>query len=84
MNALRERTRRLARPVGVVLLAISAIAWLAIAALPFLPLAWETRAWLAGMLIIVGEIAFYFGALLLGHRLLAKLKAWARRKTGEH
>lgn len=71
MSATRKR-------VGQALLALSVVAWIAVAALPLLDLpARDAAAW-AGGLLVGGEIAFIAAASLLGKDAWAAIRAWFR------
>lgn len=66
---MRKRT-------GYVLLIVSCLAWGAIAALPFFSISVGEAAVATTGLIILGEVSFFLGVLLLGKEAWEKIKAW--------
>jgi hypothetical protein len=72
---------------GVVLMIVCVVAFLAIPVVPFLPLSDGAMVILAGILLVIGEIAFWTGGILLGKELLKKYisrlspKNWFKRKS---
>jgi len=67
------------RTTGVVLIAVCAIAWLAIAVLPFTGVTLAQGAALSAVLIAIGEGAFVLGVVLLGKDVIAYLRALVSR-----
>ena len=67
---------------GYTLLALSFLAWVAILALPFLPISVGVTATLTVGLIITGEVAFYLSLALLGREVWEKIKGFFRRGSG--
>lgn len=65
----------LRRTAGFVLLAVCAIAWAAVALLPFVGVSLAEGAALATVLIVVGEGAFVLGVALLGKDIVVRLRA---------
>lgn len=72
---------------GVVLMILCVVAFLAIPVVPFLPLSDGAMVILAGVLLVIGEITFWTGGILLGREMLKKYtsrfnpKNWFKRKT---
>lgn len=72
---------------GVVLLIVCVLAFLAIPVVPFLPLSDGAMVILAGTLLVIGEITFWTGGILLGKEWLKKYisrlspKNWFKRKS---
>jgi hypothetical protein len=60
--------------IGVVLLAVACLLWMAMAAVPFLSIEVAAKAGVVGALLIVGEVAFWLGAILTGKEFVAKYK----------
>jgi hypothetical protein len=68
------------KALAYVLLALSVLAWGAIAVLPFLQISIGTAAALTTGLLIGGEIAFFVGIALLGKEAWEKIKSIFKRK----
>ncbi len=66
--------------VGYALLALSAVAWGGIAALPLLDISIGTAATATAALLIGGEIAFFVGVALLGTEAWEKMKSRFKRQ----
>ena len=62
------------------LLALSVLAWVAIAALPFLDVSIGKAAAITTALLIAGEVSFFVGVALLGKEAWEKVKSVFRRK----
>ncbi len=60
---------------GCVFLVLSVLAWVAIAALPFLSLSAGEAAGITAGLLIAGEVLFFVGVALLGKEVWGKIKA---------
>jgi len=67
--------------LGIVLLIICVIAFLAIPVVPFLDLENSVKITLSTVLLVIGEISFWTGGLLLGKELFSKYKAWFNPKN---
>ncbi|QYX31592.1 transporter suffix domain-containing protein [Sphaerospermopsis torques-reginae] len=81
--------------LGLVLIIVSFLPWLAIALiLPFLPLAVAQKALLVPALLVLAEVIFWLGALLVGKEVIQRyrrylnfrylrilLKRWKRKNT---
>ncbi|OFX63539.1 MAG: hypothetical protein A2066_11700 [Bacteroidetes bacterium GWB2_41_8] len=74
--------------LGIVLWGICVIAFLAIPVVPFLDLESSAKITLSTVLLVIGEITFWTGGLLLGKELFTKYKAyfnpvnWFKQKSG--
>ena len=66
-----------------VLLALSLVAWGAIAVLPLLEISIGTAAGLTTALLIGGEISFFVGVTLLGRQAWEKMKSVFKKKSSE-
>lgn len=64
------------KQLGVVLIVVSCLVWLAIAAVPMLPLALAQKAAIVPGLIIGGEALFWIGALLVGKEVADRYRHW--------
>jgi len=64
------------RALGLLLIAISTIAYLLLLAVPLLDVSAAARAGMAGGLIVVGEVAFWGGAVLLGREVFARFRQY--------
>jgi hypothetical protein len=66
--------------LAYVLLALSVLAWGAIAALPLLDVSIATTAALTTALLVGGEISFFIGVTLLGKEAWEKMKSVFKKK----
>lgn len=64
------------KQLGVVLIIVSCLAWLAIAAVPLLQLPLTQKAAIVPGLLILGELLFWCGALLVGKEVAARYRHW--------
>jgi hypothetical protein len=71
------------RAIGFVLIAVCAIAWLAIAVLPFTGVTLAKGAAISAVLIAFGEGAFVLGLALLGKDVVVYLRALVNRLKDE-
>ncbi len=67
--------------LGIILLIICVIAFLAIPVVPFLDLENSAKITLSTILFVIGEISFWTGGLLLGKELFGKYKAYFNPKN---
>lgn len=79
----RRAATSLRKIAAYVLIVVSFLAWLLIAALPWLELSMGQAAAAASALIVGGEVTFYLGVLLLGREAWERIKglfvAWQKR-----
>lgn len=66
--------------IGVVMMVLSCILWFGLFAVPFLPLTVAQRAAVAGVNLVVVQIAWWGGAALAGPEAVRRLKGWWRMK----
>ncbi len=64
------------KKLGVFLIIVSFLVWLAVFAVPFLPLTLAQKATIAPGLAVSGELLFWCGALLVGKEVAARYKQW--------
>ncbi|XGW00260.1 MAG: transporter suffix domain-containing protein [Leptolyngbya sp. BL-A-14] len=64
------------KQLGVALLVISCLVWLAIVGIPFLPLTLAQKAAIVPGLLILGELFFWVGALLVGREVAERYRHW--------
>lgn len=64
------------KQLGVVLIVASCLVWLAIVAVPLLPLTLAMKAAIVSGLLISGEALFWCGALLVGKDVAARYREW--------
>lgn len=64
------------KQLGVVLIVGSCLAWLAILGIPLLPLPLAQKAAIVPGLLILGELLFWIGALLVGKEVAARYRHW--------
>ncbi|MEC1180583.1 transporter suffix domain-containing protein [Metasolibacillus meyeri] len=67
--------------LGIGLLMMWGILWIAALITPFTPLATPTKAVVASGCIIVGEILFLIGAVFVGKEVVAKYKSYLNPKN---
>lgn len=74
--------------LGIILLIICVVAFLAIPVVPFLDLDNKTKITISTVLLVIGEITFWTGGFFLGKELFGKYKAyfnpknWFKPKSG--
>ena len=79
----RRRTlHRLRRGLGVALIALCAVGWIAVVVMPFLGLSAGRLAAAIATLVIAAESAFALGIVLLGKEIWQKFKAFLRLAKG--
>jgi hypothetical protein len=61
---------------GFVLLGLACLLWLAIVAIPLLPITLGQKAALAPTVLMLGEILFWMGALLVGKAVAQQYRHW--------
>ncbi len=72
---------------GIFLVILSTILFLSIAALPFLDFSGKSKLTLTTVAVVLGEITFWAGGILLGKELFNKYKSrlnpfnWMKKKT---
>jgi NADP-dependent 3-hydroxy acid dehydrogenase YdfG len=64
------------RAIGILLVAVSTLAYLLLLAVPLLAATAAAKAGIAGGLIVVGEVTFWAGAALLGRELVARFRQY--------
>ena len=75
--------------LGIILISVSVTFFLIIFALPFIPMNLKVKVALTTTLIIVGEVSFWVGTLLIGKevykKFMAKLKSgeWLEKKKDD-
>jgi len=72
---------------GIILIALSAVFFGALLGVPFLDVASRQKITISTVLIVLGEISFWSGGILLGKELFSKYKAlmnpvnWFKKKS---
>lgn len=66
--------------LGIGLMILSCLMWVALLAVPFLPLENTKKAALGGVLVVGAEIAFWVGGLVAGPEAIKRFKAFFGRK----
>ena len=61
---------------GFVLIVLSCLVWLAIVAVPLMPFTLGQKAAIVPGLLILGEILFWIGALLVGKEVAQRYRHW--------
>ncbi|WP_310489570.1 transporter suffix domain-containing protein [Chamaesiphon sp. VAR_69_metabat_338] len=76
--------------LGVLLVLISGLLWVAVLAVPFLAVTVATKAAIVTSLIVTSEVAFWLGILLAGKELAQRYRRmlnpyyWWQRVTNRH
>ena len=76
--------------IGMVLLALSLLTWLIPVVAPFTSFSTNTKAMIIGGAIIIAEIMFWIGAILVGKEVAARYKGylhpknWRKKREGEN
>lgn len=72
---------------GILLIILASILFISLLAVPFLDISGKTKITITTVIIVLGEITFWSGGILLGKELFSKYKAyfnptnWFRKKT---
>ena len=66
--------------VGVTLMVASLPLWLVLPVLPFLSISGRAQATVAGMTVVLAELAFWGGAALAGPAAVRRLKSWWKER----
>lgn len=72
---------------GITLIILSTLLFASLLAVPFLDIAGKTKITLSTLAVILGEITFWVGGILLGKELFSKYKSyfnpfnWFKKKT---
>jgi hypothetical protein len=71
----KARSERL-RYLGVALLVASALLWVAVLAVPLLPLAAGWKVGIGTAIVVVAEVAFWLSALILGREVVWRYRRY--------
>ncbi|MDY0394944.1 transporter suffix domain-containing protein [Virgibacillus halophilus] len=66
---------------GIALLIIAVLCWLTVAITPFTPFSLTVKASIVTGSLIIGEILFWIGALLVGKEVVSKYKRYLNPKN---
>ncbi|GLC89597.1 transporter suffix domain-containing protein [Lysinibacillus piscis] len=80
-SAKRKGKKSILYKIGMGLLIISLSLWLVPVVTPFLPIATATKAGIIVGVIIVAEVLFWLGALLVGKEVASKIKSYFNPKN---
>jgi hypothetical protein len=72
-TAQKKNSPRL-KNIGLFLLALSFLLYSGLLLIPFVPYAAGTKAAIASVLIVTGEISFWVGGLILGKELISRYR----------
>jgi hypothetical protein len=73
--------------IGIALIALSTMFFISIIAVPFLHVDSKTKITISTILVVLGEVTFWIGGILLGKELFNKYKSylnpknWRKKKT---
>ena len=70
-----KKARRL-RILGVALLAVAALSWVAAPAAAFFPLSTAQKVWAGSAFLVLGEVAFWLAAFALGREILRRYRRY--------
>ncbi|MGE7118689.1 transporter suffix domain-containing protein [Peribacillus sp. NPDC046944] len=85
----KERKKKYYK-IGMVLLMLSLLTWLIPIVAPFTPFSTNIKAMIIGGAIIIAEIMFWVGAILVGKEVAARYKSylhpknWRKKREGEN
>ena len=85
----KERKKKYYK-IGMVLLMLSLLTWLIPVVAPFTAFSTNTKAMIIGGAIIIAEIMFWVGAILVGKEVAARYKSylhpknWRKKREGEN
>ncbi|MFJ7678952.1 transporter suffix domain-containing protein [Peribacillus sp. NPDC097264] len=85
----KERKKKYYK-IGMVLLMLSLLTWLIPVVAPFTPFSTNIKAMIIGGAIIIAEIMFWVGAILVGKEVAARYKSylhpknWRKKREGEN
>ena len=65
--------------VGVILMSLSLLLWVCLLGVPFLPMSAVGRGTVATALIVLAEVAFWVGAVIVGPAATRRMRSWWRR-----
>jgi hypothetical protein len=74
---------------GISLIILSTILFTSLVAIPFIDVAGKTKITITSVLVVLGEVTFWIGGILLGKELFSKYKAyfnplnWFKKKNGQ-
>lgn len=69
-----QQNNKISFKIGVVLLVTACLLWLSVVVVPFLVMESTIKVGAVGVLIVVGELAFWLGAILTGKEFIARYK----------
>ncbi|MFJ7829299.1 transporter suffix domain-containing protein [Peribacillus sp. NPDC097284] len=87
---LKKERKKKYYKIGMVLLMLSLLTWLIPVVAPFTPFSTNTKAMIIGGAIIIAEIMFWVGAILVGKEVAARYKSylhpknWRKKREGEN
>jgi len=67
--------------IGIALIILSTLFFLSIIGVPFLKVDSKTKITISTMLVVLGEVTFWSGGILLGKELFNKYKSYLNPKT---
>lgn len=67
--------------IGIILIAVSVVFFLSIPVVPFLDMEKGVKITVSTVLLVLGELTFWSGGLLLGKELLTKYKSYLNPKN---
>ncbi|MGE7661159.1 transporter suffix domain-containing protein [Peribacillus sp. NPDC097197] len=85
----KERKKKYYK-IGMFLLMLSLLTWLIPVVAPFTPFSTNIKAMIIGGAIIIAEIMFWVGAILVGKEVAARYKSylhpknWRKKREGEN
>ena len=65
--------------VGVILMSLSLLLWVCLLGVPFLPMSAAGRGTVATAFIVLAEVAFWVGAVIVGPAATRRMRSWWRR-----
>ena len=76
--------------IAIILVFLSFVLYGLLLIVPFMPLAGSTKIWLSTFIVVVGEVSFWVGGIILGKEVVSKYrkhlnpKYWLKNKDKEN
>lgn len=70
----RPKVARWTRLVGIVLLVVAVLFWVAAPAVVFTPLSGAQKVWTGSAFLVLGEVAFWVAAVVLGREVFRRYR----------
>ncbi len=68
---------------GVILMGLSFLLWVSLLGVPFLPMSVAGRGAVATAIVVIAEVVFWLGAIIVGPAAAKRMRSWWRRPGGD-